>query len=144
METTPPEVPKISSPKDGATVGFMGDTKVSFSWTAVADPSGVFYSIEVSDQPNFVKTLISYSKLTDSKYTLTEAEAVPNGEYYWRVRAIDGAGNASDWTPATAVKVGFMTTNTLVFIGIGIVVLLILIMVLPRALKKKRPKSDWD
>jgi hypothetical protein len=42
------------------------------------------------------------------------------------------------------VKVGFMTTNTLVFIGIGIVVLLILIMVLPRVLKKKRPKSDWD
>jgi hypothetical protein len=144
METTPPEVPKISSPKDGATVGFMGDTKVSFSWTAVADPSGVFYSIEVSDQPNFVKTLISHSKLTDSKYTLTEAEAVPNGEYYWRVRAIDGAGNASDWTPAAKIKAGFITTGMLISIGVGVIVLIIVIVVLNRLPKKKQTKRDWE
>jgi predicted phage tail protein len=144
METSAPEVPKIASPKDGATVGFMGDTKVNFKWSDVTDPSGVTYDFEVSEGSNFAKNLFTRNKLGDAKYTLTEAEALPNGEYYWHVRAVDGAGNASDWTPATSVKVGFMTTNTLVFIGIGIVVLLILIMVLPRALKKKRPKSDWD
>jgi hypothetical protein len=144
METTAPETPKIASPKDGSTVGFMGDTKISFKWSDVTDPSGVTYDMDVSDGSNFAKNLFSHTRLGDAKYTLTEAEALPNGEYYWRVRAVDGAGNASDWTPATSVKVGFMTTNTLVFIGIGIVVLLILIMVLPRVLKKKRPKSDWD
>jgi hypothetical protein len=144
MESTAPETPKIASPKDGATVGFMGDTKVSFKWSDVTDPSGVTYDFDVSEGSNFAKNLFSHTKLGDAKYTLTEAEALTNGEYYWRVRAVDGAGNASDWTPATTVKVGFMTTNTLVFLGIGIVVLLILIMVLPRVLKKKRPKSDWD
>lgn len=144
METTPPEVPKISSPKDGATIGFMGDTKLSFKWSDVTDPSGVSYEIEVSDQSNFVKSIFSHAKLSDAKYSMTEAEALPNGEYYWHVRAVDGAGNASEWTPTATVKVGFVTTNTLVFIGIGIVVLLILIAVLPRVLKKKKPKSDWD
>lgn len=144
METTPPEVPKIASPRDGATVGFMGDTKIAFKWSDVSDPSGVSYDFEVSDQSNFVKSIFSHEKLTDAKYTLTEAEALPNGEYYWRVRAVDGAGNASDWTPAAMVKVGFVTTGTLVFIGVGIVVLLILIAVLPRVFKKKKPKSDWD
>jgi len=144
MESSAPDTPQISSPKDGATVGFMGDTKVTFKWTEESDPSGVTYDLDVSEGSNFAKTLISHTKLADAKYTLTEAEALPNGEYYWRVRAVDGAGNASDWTPATLVKVGFMTTNTLVFIAIGIVVLLILIMVLPRILKKKRPKSDWE
>jgi hypothetical protein len=144
METAAPEVPKIASPKDGATIGFMGDTKVNFKWSDVTDPSGVTYDIEVSEGSNFAKNLFTRTRLGDARYTLTEAEALPNGEYYWHVRAVDGAGNASDWTPATSVKVGFMTTNTLVFIGIGIVVLLILIMVLPRVLKKKRPKSDWD
>jgi hypothetical protein len=144
METAAPETPKVAAPKDGATVGFMGDTKINFKWSDVTDPSGVTYDIEVSEGSNFAKSLITHAKLVDAKYTLTEAEALPNGEYYWRVRGVDGAGNASDWTPATSVKVGFMTTNTLVFIGIGIVVLLILIMVLPRVLKKKRPKSDWD
>ena len=145
METTAPETPNISSPKDGATVGFMGDTKISFKWSDVTDPSGVTYDIEVSEGSNFAKSLISLTKLAGAKYTLTEAEALPNGEYFWRVRAVDGAGNASEWTPATSVKVGFMTTNTLVFIGIGVVVLLVLILVLPRVLrKKKRPKGDWD
>ena len=144
METTPPEVPKIAAPRDGATVGFMGDTKVSFKWSDVTDPSGVSYDIEVSDQSNFVKSIFSHAKLVDAKYTMTEAEALPNGEYFWHVRAVDGAGNASEWTPAATVKIGFVTTNTLVFIGIGIVVLLILIAVLPRLLKKKKTKSDWD
>lgn len=144
METTPPEVPKISSPKDGATVGFMGDTKVTFKWSDVTDPSGVTYEIAVSDQSNFVKTIFFHAKLADAKYVMTEAEALPNGEYFWHVRAVDGAGNASEWTPSAMVKIGFVTTNTLVFIGIGIIVLLILIAVLPRLLKKKKPKSDWD
>ncbi len=144
MESTPPEVPKISSPKDGGTVGLMGDTKVAFKWSDVSDPSGVSYEIEVSDQSNFIRKIFSRSKLIDARYTLTEAEALPNGEYFWHVRAVDGAGNASEWTPTTVVKVGFMTTNTLIFIGVGIIVLLILIAVLPRLLKKKRPKNDWD
>ena len=145
VETTAPETPNIASPKDGATVGFMGDTKISFKWSDVSDPSGITYDIELSEGSNFARNLISLTKLGGAKYTLTEAEALPNGEYFWRVRAVDGAGNASDWTPATSVKVGFMTTNTLVFIGIGIVVLLVLIIVLPKVLrKKKRPKGDWD
>jgi len=144
MESTAPDAPQVASPKDGSTVGFMGDTKISFKWSDVSDPSGITYDIELSEGSSFTKSLVTHTKLGDAKYTLTEAEALPNGEYYWRVRAVDGAGNASDWTPATSVKVGFMTTNTLVFIGIGIVVLLILIMVLPRVVKKKRPKSDWE
>jgi hypothetical protein len=144
METTAPDVPHIAAPRDGATVGFMGNTRVSFDWSDVSDPSGVFYTLEVSDQSNFVNILSSHAKLTDSKYSLTEAEALPNGEYFWRVRATDGAGNSSDWTPVSMVKVGFMTTGTLIAIGVGIVVLLILIAVLPRLLKPKKRSSNWE
>jgi len=144
MESTAPGTPQIAAPKDGATVGFMGDTKISFKWSDVSDPSGITYDIEVGEGSSFTKNLVAHTRLGDARYTLTDAEALPNGEYFWRVRAVDGAGNASDWTPATIVKVGFMTTNTLVFIGIGIVVLLLLVMVLPRVTKKKRTKSDWE
>jgi hypothetical protein len=123
----------------------MGNTRITFDWSDVSDPSGVLYSLEISDQSNFVNTLVSRTKLTDSKYGLTEAEALPNGEYYWRVRAADGAGNVSDWTPVSMVKVGFITTSILIWIGVGIVVLLILIAVLPRLFKqRKQRRSDWE
>jgi len=145
IDITPPEVPQISSPRDGATVGFMGNTKVAFKWTDVSSRNGVTYDIEVSDQSNFVKTLITQTKLTEAKYTLSEAEALPNGEYYWHVRAVDGAGNTSAWTTAFLVKVGFLTTTTLILIGVGIVVLLVLVAVLKRKPhKKKRVRRDWE
>jgi hypothetical protein len=144
METTPPEVPQVSSPRDGTTVGFMGNTKVAFKWGDVSDPSGVTYDIAISDQSSFTKTLTTHTKLTEPKYTLSEAESLPNGEYYWRVRAVDGAGNASDWSPTALVKVGFMTTSTIIYIIVGIVALIIIIAVLNRVLKKKKPRRDWE
>ncbi len=145
VDTTPPDVPQISSPKDGATVGFMGDTKVAFKWTDVSSRNGITYDVEVSDQSNFAKTLISQTKLTEAKYTLSEAEALPNGEYYWHVRAVDGAGNTSAWTTTTLVKVGFLTTTTLILIGVGILALVILVAVLKRKPhKKKRVRRDWE
>jgi hypothetical protein len=146
VDTVPPDVPQISSPRDGATVGFMGNTKVAFKWTDVPSRNGlVTYDIEVNDQSNFAKTLITQTKLTEAKYTLSEAEALPNGEYYWHVRAVDGAGNTSAWTSTSLVKVGFLTTTTLILIGVGIVVLVVLVTVLKRKPhKKKRVRRDWE
>ncbi|MGD0856633.1 MAG: IPT/TIG domain-containing protein, partial [Dehalococcoidia bacterium] len=147
MDTTPPDVPQISSPRDGATVGFMGDTKVAFKWTDVSDPSGVTYDLEVSDESNFSKTLVSQTKLSDSKYTLSEAESLPNGEYYWRIRAVDGATNTSAWSPTASVKVGFITLSTIIWIIVGVLALIIVVAVLNRVLRskpKKKRRSDWE
>ena len=59
-------------------------------------------------------------------YSLTEEEALSKGEYYWRVKAIDGAGNESDWTNGQFLRVGAMELWQLVVIIIaGIVVLAI-------------------
>jgi uncharacterized membrane protein YuzA (DUF378 family) len=147
METTPPDMPATSSPKDGATVGFMGETKVVFKWGAVSDPSGISYDIEVSDDSGFGRKLISRTKLTSTSYTTSEAEALNNGEYYWHVRAVDGAGNKSDWSTTSTVKVGFITMGTIIWLVVGVLALLILIIVIrqmSRMKKKDREKSEWD
>ena len=146
METTPPDVPKIASPADGATVGFMGSTRISFKWGAVSDPSGVTYDLEVSDQSNFDRILVSHTKMADFKYVLTEAEALTNGEYYWHVRAVDGAGNTSEWSQPSTVKVGFITLSTIIWIIVSVIALIILVAVLNRVLRKpKHHKSnDWE
>lgn len=147
IDTTPPEVPQIVSPKDGATVGFMGDTKATFKWGDVTSPNGITYDLQISDQSSFSKTLVSHTKLSDSKYTLSEAEALPNGEYYWRVRAVDGAANASEWGQTATIKVGFITLSTIIWIIGSIIALLIVIAVISRVTRKKKHRarrSDWD
>ena len=136
MESTPPEVPRISAAEDGSTIGYIGDVKVKFDWTDVTDPSGVTYELELSTHANFASTVLLIDKLTYSEYTLSEAESLSHGEYYWRVRAIDDAGNASDWTAPAMVKAGYMTVQTLIIIIVVVIVLVILACVLPWAIRK--------
>jgi hypothetical protein len=136
METTPPPVPRIAAPKDGGRVGYIGDVKVTFDWTDVTDPSGVHYELEISTVSNFSTILLQITDLNDSKYTLTEAEALSHGEYYWRVRAIDDAGNTSDWTPLSVVKVGFITLKTLIIIICCVIGFIILVAIIPSIVRK--------
>jgi hypothetical protein len=110
--------------------------KVTFDWTDVTDPSGVHYELEISTQSNFTTTVLRIADLKDSKYTLTEAEALSHGEYYWRVRAIDDAGNTSDWTPLSVVKVGFITLKALIIIICAIVGFIILVTLVPWIVRK--------
>jgi len=129
MEATAPATPSIKSPKNGDSVGFLGDTRVDFEWVPVTDPSGVTYDLQLSSYNDFQVLLIDHSELTVTTYKSTEAEALPYGEYYWRLRAVDGAGNASDWSETYVVKTGFSTT-TIIIIAVVIVVILIIIRAL--------------
>ena len=50
--------------------------------------------------------------LTTSAYTLTDAEKLKSTKkeapYYWRLRAVDAASNASGWTTPGTFYVGFI------------------------------------
>jgi hypothetical protein len=108
METTPPPVPQIVSPKEGSRAGLFDRITATFEWSAVSDPSGVSYSLQISAQSDFATPLLSKENLTESKYTLTDEEALARGKYYWRVKAIDGASNDSGWTQSIEFKAGLM------------------------------------
>lgn len=105
-ETVPPPTPKPVSPEPGSKLGFIGNTVVNFSWSAVEDPSGVSYTLEISNSPEFSGAMLRKDNLSQVQYTLTESEALPDGSYYWRVRAVDGAGNEGGWTSGQMIKLG--------------------------------------
>jgi hypothetical protein len=108
METVPPSLPQIVSPKDGGRVGLFDRVTPTFEWTDVSDPSGVYYGLQISSQSDFATTVLSKEDLVESKYTLTDDEALLRGKYYWRIKAVDGAGNDSGWTASILVNVGLM------------------------------------
>jgi hypothetical protein len=106
VESTPPPTPNLISPEAGSEFGSFGNTIVTFRWSAVEDPSGVFYVLEISPSSDFAGTVIRKDGLTGTEYTLAKNEALAKGNYYWRVRAIDGADNQGDWTNGQLFKIG--------------------------------------
>lgn len=95
-----PRAPSLSSPPDGSIVVFP----ISLHWSAVTSLSGpVSYTIQVSRNLEFTQLLIDEKGIGDTSYSVTEEnrrifnKKIP---YYWRVKAIDHAGNAGGWSAA--------------------------------------------
>jgi len=108
VESIPPAAPGLLAPKNGARGGFFGGFRPASKWAAVDDPSGVTYDLQVDADPNFSDPFLEKHGLERPSYTLADAEALPRGEYYWRVRAVDRAANESPWSDPFVVKSGII------------------------------------
>lgn len=137
METTPPSLPQIVSPKDGSRVGLFDRAAPTFDWNDVSDPSGVYYSLQVSSQPDFATTVLSKEDLAESRYTLADAEALTRGKYYWRIKAVDGAGNDSGWTVPILVKVGLMPLWAFILVIIVVIAFMTRLVLFLRSVRRE-------
>lgn len=94
-DVIPPPAPTNISPANNAV-----DTAVAFGkfdWTDVADnisnpPS---YVLEITLPASLGGGIITIPTATDSEYPIGAGS--PEGDYYWRVQAIDEAGNIGPW-----------------------------------------------
>ena len=127
VESTPPPTPNPVSPEAGSEFSSIGKTAITFDWTDVEDPSGVYYIIEISPNSNFAGTVIRKEGLTASEYILTEDEALAKGNYYWRVKAVDEAENQSDWTTGQLFKVGGLNWWLVLIIAVAAIVVIIIV-----------------
>jgi chitodextrinase len=96
LDTKAPSPPNLISPLNNAATN---DATPSLDWSDVPDPSGVTYNLEVDEDSSFGSPLLSKTRLTASQYTLSSQEALSDGVYYWRVKAVDGMGNQGNWAP---------------------------------------------
>jgi hypothetical protein len=108
MDATPPDAPAPIMPMNGS----KEKIQTSFVWGPVPDPSGVTYTLEVATDPVFQDVVLKKADLKDAGYTLTTAEELKpvshQTPYYWRVMAVDGAGNESPWSAYQSFYVGFV------------------------------------
>jgi len=132
MESDPPPVPALISPPDGGRVGLIGRRVTpTFEWSEVPDDSGVYYHLqiatsdEVTANGEFVEPVISITDLTETSYTLEEADALPYGTYYWSVQAVDRADNESGWSTTCSFRAGLLPMWGFIVIIVAIVVLLV-------------------
>jgi len=98
IESTAPQAPSPISPEAGFKAAFLDKQPIDFKWSVVEDPSGVVYALEMSQKADFSDSVVRKDNLEKPEYTLPAGEKPQPGEYYWRVRATDLAGNASEWS----------------------------------------------
>lgn len=116
MESTPPPVPTPVSPGDGARIGVLGDVTPTLKWASVTDPSGVTYTLQIDTSPDFAHPVLEKTDISGTQYTLAVIESLPRGEYYWRVKAVDGASNESAWSQPRLLRSGLMPLWTLILL----------------------------
>jgi hypothetical protein len=129
MESEAPPAPVQKSPRITGTSG----EAPQLSWYAVTDPSGVTYNLEVAADRDFNNMLVEKHGISGTEYTFTAAESArlkSGASCYWRVMAIDGAQNASEWTPASLFFVespwlSIPSWAIYMLAGLGILILLI-------------------
>ena len=123
--TSPPAVPALSTPANGATGVAPNPT---LTWNASTGAAS--YHLQLSTDPMFVTTLVNESALTATSYALSGL--APSTKYYWRVSAANvfgssaysGAWSFTTFTSPPAIPVlstpangasGVATTPTLVW-----------------------------
>jgi len=130
MESVAPTTPQPLLPA----IDSKPERPVTFDWKDVTDPSGVTYMLQVATDKGFDDMVIKKQGLAESQYTMSQTEdemlesTKKAANYWWRVKAVDGAGNESRWTSVRSFNIGFMSTMAdwlkYLLIGLGALVLL--------------------
>jgi hypothetical protein len=115
VETVPPPVPSPVSPADNT----LTSAFTTLNWQPVTDPSvPVTYILQISTDEAFTTVILEKSALPGTQYILAVNEALtaepPVSAYYWRVMAVDGAGNRGAWSDVWSFFVGVPPTVTLI------------------------------
>lgn len=84
-----------------------------FHWKGINDISGVTYALQISKNENFASVILEQDGLKQNEFTVPEGEleaVTKENPYYWRVKAVDGASNESDWSETRSFSTGLMFT----------------------------------
>ena len=138
IDSTPPPDPNMITNSDEP---INMDTSIVLEWSDVLDSSGVTYRLEVDDNADFSSPLVCEISLSDPLYTFT---SIPDdGLYYWRVQAIDGAGNESTWTESQCLDIDRGYSPPLGLI-VGLITAVILLAGLLFVVISRRGKNSGD
>lgn len=96
IDRTVPNQPQLTLPNNNSTQ--LANQVINFSWNTIADSgviqSSVSYVIEISNSNTF-SSIVQSSNVSNSTIQLTFSNI---GDYYWRVKSVDSAGNISSYS----------------------------------------------
>jgi hypothetical protein len=91
------KAPVLRSPRSGGT---MNNTTPNFIWQSVVGAAS--YEIQIDDNNDFSSPEDSNNAVTGTNYT---SIVLPEGTYYWRVRANDVSANPGQWSLVRTITI---------------------------------------
>ncbi len=91
VDTTPPAVPTLAAPANG---GSINDNTPALHWHPATGADT--YTLEYADNSGFISSTV-VADIADTTYTLP---TLTDGDWYWRVKAVDEALNESAYSTA--------------------------------------------
>jgi hypothetical protein len=90
-----PAVPVLLAPASNL---ILADTTPTFTWSSAA--YGNTYQIQISQSSSFYPTLVvqNTTSANITTYTVPDNAPLPDGKYYWRLKAINADGLESAWS----------------------------------------------
>jgi hypothetical protein len=92
LDNTPPATPNLNAPASNASLTIA---KPGFSWSSVSSGGTTRYRIQIDNNSSFSSPVVDQIVNTAS---YTPPIPIHQGTNYWRVQAIDQAGNISPWS----------------------------------------------
>jgi hypothetical protein len=110
-----PAVPRLIAPRGGAVV----DTVPPFAWSATRGAN--HYEFEIAADSKFESPVLGHGQDQFQTFNTraTLLRMIPNGSYWWHVRAVTKDGNVSPWSPSRALKKSWKSTPRLVWPSSG-------------------------
>ncbi|MEM2481280.1 MAG: hypothetical protein QXG14_04560 [Candidatus Hadarchaeales archaeon] len=95
--------PTLISPADGSSIASRMPVLV---WMDEESPWGIEnHWVEVSKDPYFTPRYILWASATGPETSVTVGSALPEGKYYWRVKAVDNRGVESEFSQPFSFEV---------------------------------------
>ena len=116
--------------------------KLDFKWSDPNDIKSPEYILQVSKDEKFTDVLFE-TNLSSPEYNAPVDLKLSSGNYYWRVKTVDGQNNESGWSQASSFKIGSMPeivglfTILITILVIAAIVFAIITVIVHRANRQK-------
>jgi hypothetical protein len=109
------------------------DSPARFQWNPITSPNGaVTYNFQISQDSSFNVASVDKKGLNSTSYQLSDQEKLKSAgkdkPYYWRVQAVDEAGDIGLWSNPSTFTVGYILPNWLLYViyaAAGVIVFIV-------------------
>ena len=104
IDITPPEAPTLNTPQDDA---ILNNNLPLLTWFTVSEPA--LYVLQIDTEGTFTSPIVSQAGIMDTFYQIISI--LSDNEYFWRVYALDAAGNIGSWSSIRSFTVDTLGPN---------------------------------